>query len=170
LLGFTREIAVLDKVPDRHDYQLAILVLLRTGMRIEETPTLKVSDLVDGVIYVSKVISKGELINTRKSGKPTKYQVSPELWKMLMIHVEGKNPDDYVFSNKGRVILPARLYKVWKKACKDAQVKHISLQQASRHSTATEIKEKHEKAAQQEIMEQLGHDNVRTQKQYIVDN
>ena len=81
-----------------------------------------------------------------------------------------RNPDDYVFSiNVKDPIKTTRLYKVWKKACADAGVKHISLQQSSRHSTATEIKIKHDKAAAQAIMEQLGHENTNTGRTYIAD-
>jgi integrase len=170
LLGMSREIAALDKVQNRHGYRIAILILLRTGMRLNEAPSLRVSDLVDGVLYVSKALSAGEVCNKRKAGKPKTYRISPELWEILMAHVAGKNPDDYVFSINGKdPIKTARLYKVWKKACADAGVKHISLQQASRHSTATEIKIKHDKAATQEIMEQLGHANTNTGRTYIAD-
>jgi integrase len=169
LLGLAREISTLDKVPDRHGYRTAILVLLRTGMRNNECSALKVSDLVDGIIYVSKAISAGKLVNTRKSGPPKTYRVTPELWDLLLSHVEGKDPDDFIFEINGNFIRPNRLYKVWMKACQDAGVKHISLQQASRHSTATEIKKKHDKAAAREIMEQLGHENTSTGKHYIAD-
>ena len=45
-------------------------------------------------------------------------------------------------------ISTGRLYKVRKNACADSEVKHISLQQASRHSTATRIFEQKQKEAQ----------------------
>ena len=70
-----------------------------------------------------------------------------------MAHTAGKGPDDFVFpydfalpDGKKHAMKTGRLYKVWKKACSDAGVKHVSLQQPSRHSFATEIKNKHDKA------------------------
>ena len=176
LLGMAREISALDKVPDRHGYRIACLVLLRTGMRINEAVVLRVSDLVDGVLFVSKGQSDGEVRNDRKAGQPKTYRVAPELWDLLMAHTAGKGPDDFVFPDdfalpdgKKHAMKTGRLYKVWKKACSDAGVKHISLQQASRHSFATEIKNKHDKAAAAEIMDQLGHENTTTGKTYMAD-
>ncbi len=51
----------------------------------------------------------------------------------------------------------------------DVNVKYISLQQASRHSTATEIKRKHDREAQRETQEQLGHKNRHSQKHYLIE-
>ena len=48
-MGLSRELIVIDKVPERHGYRLAILTLLRTGMRINEAVALKVHNLVDGI-------------------------------------------------------------------------------------------------------------------------
>ncbi len=135
-------------------------MLLRTGMRLGEVSAIKVSDLVDGDIFVVKAISRNQLRLARKSGGPKSYHVSPEIWEMLMSHIANKKSDDYVFSIKGEFISPRRLYKVWEKACEDAGVKHISLQQASRHSTATEIKRKFDTEAQKAIAEKLGHNNL----------
>ena len=169
-LGFAREIAIIDKVPERHGYRLAVLVLLRTGMRINEVSAIKVHNLDDGIIYVNKAISDGELRLSRKSGGEVAYSVTPEVWEMLLGHIEGKYPDDYVFDINGKPITEDRLYKVWASACKQAKVKHISLQQASRHSKASEIMAEYKHKALQEIAKQLGHGNLTTgQKHYIVE-
>lgn len=169
-LGFTREIAAVEQVPERYGYRLAILLLLRTGMRINELPALKVHDLDDGTIFVSKAISDDELRLSRKSGGEVPYSVSPELWVQLLNHIENKKPDDFVFEINGKPITTDRLYKVWAAACKKAKVKHISLQQASRHSTATEIYAEHKKRALKEIEERLGHGNTTTAiKHYIIE-
>lgn len=169
-LGFAREIAVVDKVPERNGYRLAILVLLRTGMRINEVTAIKVHNLDDGIIYVNKAISDGRLRLSRKSGGEVAYSVTPEVWQLLMKHIEDKGPDDYVFEINRKPITTDRLYKVWKNACCKAKIKHISLQQASRHSKATEIMAEYRKKALQEIAKQLGHDNIVTgAKHYIVE-
>ena len=169
-LGLMREIAIIEQVPERHGYRVAILILLRTAMRINEVPAIKVHNLDDGIIYVSKAMSNGELRLCRKSGGEVSYKITPELWQLLMKHVENKDPDDFVFEINGKPMTTDRIYKVWAAACKNAKVKHISLQQASRHSTATEIYDKHKKKALQEIRDQLGHDNITTAlKHYIVE-
>ena len=170
-LGLAREIAIMDKVPDRHGYRIAILVLIRTGMRLNEVPALKVHDLDDGIVHVTKAFTEGKLKLARKNGGSVPYHVTPELWEMLMEHIKDKEPDDYVFTIDGRPIPTARLYKVWKKACSDAKVKTISLQQASRHSKASEIMADHKKRAMEEIQKQLGHNNAKTGiKHYVIED
>src|SRR5208283_4520092 len=169
MLGLTREMAVMDKVPEK--YRLGILILILTGMHIDELPAIKVVDCVDGILYVTKAFTEGRIRNARKSGGTVEYRLTLEVWNMLMEHIKRKDPDDFVFDIDGRNIPPGRWYKVWKKACADAKVKHITLQQASRHSTATTIWNKHKKAASQEIAEQLGHNNLTTaQKHYIIED
>lgn len=169
-LGLSRELIVMEKVPERHGYRLAILALLRTGMRINEVVALKVHNLIDGIAWVDKAISSdGELRLARKSGGTVPYRLTPELWTLLMKHIENKDMDSYVFEINSKPIATDRLYKVWKKACYDAKTKHISLQQASRHSTASTIKEQYDKQATEEIARQLGHNNLTTQRHYIVD-
>jgi hypothetical protein len=59
--------------------------------------------------------------------------------------------------------------RAWKKACKAAEVKYIPLQQASRHSMASQIMAEHKKKAIEEIQNKLGHFNKQTQKAYIVE-
>lgn len=78
--------------------------------------------------------------------------------------------DAYVFEIDGAPIKTDRLYKVWSKACYSAKTKHISLQQASRHSKASEIKEDFNRRALEEIRKQLGHTSLITgQKHYVVE-
>lgn len=161
-LGLDREILIVDRIPEK--YRLQILLLIRTGMRINEVCAIKVKDMVDGIIYVDKAISDGELRLSRKSGKVVDYRVTQELWKDLLKHIEDKDHDDYVFSCQN----PRRLYKAWVKACSDARTKPINLQHASRHSTATEIMRRYEKEALQEISARLGNNKQTVQEHYIV--
>lgn len=169
-LGLAREIEVLEKVPERHGYRLAILTLLRTGMRINEVVAMKVHNLIDGIAWVDKAISSdGTLRLARKSGGTVPYRLTPELWTLLMEHIESKDMDAYMFEINGEPLKTDRLYKVWTKACNDAKVKHINLQQASRHSMASSIKEQFDRQALEEIRKQLEHRNLTTgKKHYIV--
>lgn len=167
-LGITREIAVIDNIPERHGYRVGILTIIRTGMRINELSALKVNDLIDGTIFVDKAYSEGRLKLARKSGGTVPYRVTPEAWDMIMRHIEGKGPDEYVFSVYGQPISPARWSKEWVSAEKRAGVKHIPLQQAARHSTASRIMEDAKKKALQDISEQLGHTNTRTGSEHYI--
>jgi hypothetical protein len=75
-----------------------------------------------------------------------------------------------VFTSDGkRPLGEGRLYKVWKKACTDAGEKYIPLQQASRHSMASETMAEYKKKAIEEIQRKLGHMNKQTQKHYIIE-
>jgi integrase len=152
LLDLTREIAIMDKVPIRNGYNIAVLILLRTGMRIGEISAIKVCDLADGVIYVSKAINhKSEIKNARKAGKPIPYRVSRAIWDLLQQHIQGKDTDAPVFEIEGRALSPRRLHKVWEKACEDAGVKYISLLQASLHSVYSKINKEHDKKEEEEV-------------------
>lgn len=167
-LGLARELAILEHVPERNGYRLAILILLRTGMRINELPALKKKDFVDGIIYVEQAMSDGELRLKRKAGKGVPYRVTKELWQLALEHISNLGDDDFVFTVNGNNLTTGRLAKVWTKACKRAGQKHISLQQATRHSKASEIWERHQNEAKEEIEDQLGHENRQTGKKHYV--
>ncbi|MBI5639487.1 MAG: tyrosine-type recombinase/integrase [Nitrospirae bacterium] len=167
-LGLARELAILDKIPERNGYRLAILILLRTAMRINEIPAVKKKDFIDGIIYVEKAMSKRRLKLKRKAGGTVPYRISPELWELALEHMKNLDDDDFVFTVEGENLTTGRLAKVWAKACKKAGQKHISLQQATRHSMASEIWERHQNEAKDEIQKQLGHENRQTGKKHYV--
>lgn len=167
-LGFTREFSILEKVPHRHSFRLAIQILLSTGMRINEVVALKKHNLVDGRLVVDKAISDGKMRFCRKAGLQVVHRLSNELVISLEKHCEGLHDDDFIFSISGIPFKTSRLYKVWRKAIKDANVKHISLQQASRHSNATRIMREFEDKALAEIQKQLGHHNKTTGLRHYV--
>src|SRR5208283_2632491 len=174
LLRQPREFAVLDKVPVRHGFLLGIMILLRTGMRIDELPALRVNNCEDEYVYVDKAFTEGKLRLSRKSGGMVVYRLMPELWAMLMEHCEGKKDEDFIFTYDsghklaGEKIPASRWYKVWTKACKDAGQRHITLQQASRHSKATRMMAAAQEKALQEIGRQLGDNPATVEKHYII--
>ena len=89
---------------------------------------------------------------------------------LLKKHVEGKAPNDFIFTSDGKSPLgEGRLYKIRKRACKDAGDKYIPLQQASRHSMASQTMVEYKKKAIEEIQHKLGHMNKQTQKHYVVE-
>lgn len=174
-LGIERQMTIEPHVP--HKYRLAIQTLQYTGMRCGEVRALQVSDMVDGALKVWKAFSdhkdkKGNSILKlcRKAGGEVTYPIHLDLWNDLQAHVEGKAPDDFIFTSDGkRPLGKGRLYKIWKKACEDAGVKYIPLQQASRHSMASQIMADAKKKAIEEIQRKLGHFNKTTQKHYVIE-
>ncbi|MDA8240908.1 MAG: hypothetical protein M0Z67_11145 [Nitrospiraceae bacterium] len=107
---------------------------------------------------------------SRKSGGEVTYPIPLDLWNDLQKHVEEKRPDDFIFVHEegapfGLNCMP----RAWKKACKDAKVKYIPLQQASRHSMASQIMADAKRRAIEEIQNKLGHFNKQTQKAYVID-
>ncbi len=106
----------------------------------------------------------------RKAGGEVVYQLSLDLWEDLRSHVEGKKPDDWIFTLSGKPYGCNCLPRAWKKACIKAGVKYIPLQQASRHSTASRTMKAYKEKALEEIQRQLGHNNkVTAQKHYVIE-
>ncbi len=107
---------------------------------------------------------------TEKRGREVTYPVPLDLWRSLQAHVEGKKADELIFSTKdGKPLYENTLFKVWKRACKNAGVKYIPLYQASRHSMASQIMAEHKRKATEEIQAKLGHSDKHTQKAYVVE-
>jgi integrase len=166
-LGLARELAILEHIPERNGYRLAMLILLRTGVRINEIPALKKKDFIDGLVYVEKAMSDGKFKLRRKAGGTVSHRLDPDVWQIAMNHMHNLEDDDFVFTVDGRNMTTGRLYKVWTKACKKAGQRHISLRNASRTSMASDIWEEHMKMALEKIGNQLG-DNPETVKKYYV--
>ena len=149
----------------REKYKLAIELLQHTGMRPSELRAINKNDLVDGCIYVYKTMSGDKVRNCRKSGGAVTYRIDLPLWQRLVEYCKNLNVNDRLFTFGIN-----RLYIVWKKACRDAGVKFITIYQASRHSQASQIRQRHEKEALLEAGQKLGHTNMQTTKIYSLNN
>ena len=166
-LGLERELQIIPHVSEK--YRLCCLILIRTGMRVNEVIAFKVADLEDGTIYINKRLSEGRLKYARKPGrnnvaKEVPYPLTIELWNQLVEYCRPLRADDIVFPFRVR-----HLSRIWEQACITARVKYIPLSQAARHSTATEIFRKHRTTALKEIRDTLGHTNLSTGiKNYVI--
>ena len=158
-LGIERQLQIMEKIPEK--YQIAIELLLDTGMRTGELLALQKKDFVDGCIHVYKAISGKKLRLCRKAGGTVTYRLSLYIWQKIMDYTKEMQSDESLFK-----IGSDRLYKVWVKACEHAKVKTIPLSQASRHSQASQIRQRHEIEALKEAAQQLGHSNIYTTKIY----
>jgi integrase len=167
-LGIERQLAIEPHIPER--FKLAIRTLQTTGMRPGELRALQVSDMIDGALKVWKAFGDHGLRLSRKSGGEVTYPVPLDLWRSLQSHVEGKKADELIFCTKdGKPLHENTLFKVWKRACKNAGVKYIPLYQASRHSMASQIMADAKQKAIEEIQAKLGHFNKQTQKAYVIE-
>jgi integrase len=174
-LGIERQMRIESHIPGK--YHLAIRTLQVTGMREGEIRALQVNDMIDGALKVWKAFSdhrddKGNpvLKLSRKNGGEVTYPIPLDLWNDLQDHVRGKQADAFIFSHEdgspfGQNCMP----RAWKKACQDAKVKYIPLQQASRHSMASQIMAEHKRKAIEEIQAKLGHFSRETQKHYVIE-
>lgn len=161
-LGVERQIQITQYIPEK--YQVPIELLLDTGMRTGELLALQKKDFVDGCIYVYKAISGKKLRLCRKAGGTVTYRLSLSLWQKLIDYTKEMQHDEFLFK-----LGSDRLYKVWIKACGHAKVKAIPLSQASRHSQASQIRQRHEIEALKEAAQQLGHSSIYTTKIYSLD-
>lgn len=138
---------------------------------------LQVNDMIDGALKVWNAFSDHKdyagnriLKLYRKSGGEVTYPIPLDLWHDLQKHVAEKKSDGFIFAHEdGSPFGPNCMPRAWKKACKDAKVKYIPLQQASRHSMASQIMAEHKKKAIDEIQKKLGHSNKQTQKAYVIE-
>ena len=167
-LGMERQMAIEPQVKDK--YRLAIRVLQATGMRQGEVRALQVNDMIDGSLKVWKAFGDKGLKLKRKNGGEVSYSIPLDLWNDLQEYTKGKSPDDFIFTHEdGTPLGRGRLYKEWRAACSKAEVKYIPLQQASRHSMASQIMAEAKKKAIDKIQAKLGHFNKTTQKHYVIE-
>ena len=167
-LGIEKQMIILTYIPEEH--QLAFETLFDTGMRIGELRAIKVGDLRDGYITVSRAFSDNKLRQRTKTGIEATFKVSFSLWSKLVEHDQGKSRGELLFTEKGKFYHKGRLSTIWISALKKAGVEHIDLQQASRHSRVSRIRQKKEREALQEAAEQLGHTNLSTGKKHYILN
>ncbi len=165
-LGIEKQMTALADIPEKH--QLAFETLFDTGMRQGELRAIKVQDFQDGVIIISRVFSDNKLRQRTKTGIIKEYRVSFSLWRKLREHTRDKNGNEYLFTENGAPYHKDRLRAVWTSALEKAGIEHIDLQQASRHSRVSRIRQKKEREALQEAAEQLGHTNLSTGKKHYI--
>jgi integrase len=79
----------MEKIPEK--YQIAIELLLDTGMRTGELLALQKKDFVDGCIYVYKAISGKKLRLCRKAGGTVTYRLSLYIWQNKLPSVEARH-------------------------------------------------------------------------------
>lgn len=168
-LGIDKQMMALSFIPA--NYALAFELLFETGMRPGELRALKKGDFRDGYITVSRAFSENSLRLITKTGAEVTYRVSFSLWRKLMEHIAEKPSDTFIFTLNGKPYYKDRLYDVWKRACQKADIDYITLYQASRHSSVSQIKKQKDQEAIEEIAKKLGHSNLSTaKKHYILGN
>lgn len=165
-LGIEKQMIAMTYIPKQH--QLIFELLFDTGMRIGEIRAIKVGDLRDGYITISRVYSGNKLRQRTKTGTETTYRVAFSIWRQLIEHTKGRPGNDVLFTENGQPYHKGRLYSIWIATLKKARIEHIDLQQASRHSRVSRIRKEKELEAIQEAAQLLGHTNLLTGKKHYI--
>lgn len=172
-MGQGMQLLVLSYVRDKD--RLSIELAIDTGLRTGEISALKKKDLLfmDGYLTVCAAFSENEFRETTKEGyhcyKPKIVGVSQPVWQKLIEHVKDLREDEFIFTREGKPYVKDRLYRVWRSACKKAKVPHVPISNATRHSRASQIMEKHLIAGREEARQQLGHStSLTTERNYIL--
>ncbi len=154
----------------KNDYPL-ILLLFRTGLRIGEALALKWGDIdFNGrFIHVQRGLSRMK-IQTPKSGKTRRVDMSPQLAEALTVHKAKCNEKgmalglgdapEYVFTDKkgGFIDLSNWRRRIFNKVLEKAKLRKIRIHDA-RHTYATLRISKGDNIA--DVSKQLGHYSVR---------
>lgn len=164
-VDFYTQIKILKTIPiaDRHIF----IFLAWQGIRPGEARALKVKDidLVNGLLYVRRTYSDGE-IKERTKGKHEKVRaINPSLAGLLRRQCANKHPDTHVFISPrtGGLYSESAFKRVWEQVT--AQGFIITPYQATRHSFASNLVNK-EDANIKSISALLGHTDIRTTLKY----
>ncbi len=137
-------------------HKLVLGLLYSSGLRVSELCGLKVKDIDfnEGVLWV----------RGGKGGKDRMVIISKKILEILKRFVKDKNPEDYVFSSKGKPITPRAVQKIVSNAARKAGISKKVTPHTLRHSFATHLLEQGEDI--RKIQELLGHSNLSTTQIY----
>ncbi len=163
-IGVEAQLKGLSCIPNK--FHLAFELLFDTGMRPGELRALKKKDLRDGYLTISRAFSENILRGTTKTGTVITHRVSLSLWTKLIAYSKDIDLDDFIFTYNDKPYHYNKLYNMWKTACKKAEIEYITLYQATRHSTVSQIRQEKELEALNEAAKKLGHTDIRTTKKH----
>jgi integrase len=115
----------------------------------------------------AKGATKQSKVAGTKTGRSRRVPATERLVAWVLAHVdqESRVRGDLLFpSPRGGMYAHSALWRRWRSACKDAGVPLVSLRQASRHSTATDLLRKG--AELEKIRRLLGHTNIKMTERY----
>jgi integrase len=159
---FTVETALAIINEAREPYTTIYQTVYETGIRRGEVCALRACDVdvPNRAIVVNGAVSRGELKGT-KSSKPRAFAISTPLAHKLEMYVQGKAPEDYVFTNrKGDRLDPDNLvHRHLKPILKKLGISDGAMH-AFRHGNATQLDRM---AAPEAVrMSRLGHVDRKT--------
>ncbi len=102
---------------DKSAYTMNLLAL-QTGCRLGEIQALRVKDVQDGCILVSRSWNEKYGIGTTKTGKNRIIPVSDGMKNRLLLIMWGKGDDDFLFGNRDgkRPVARSRIYASFRSA------------------------------------------------------
>lgn len=158
---------IISFIPEHH--RLVFETLAETAARPGEVCALKVRDLVDGEILLERAFDERGRVKTRKSGKALYRAVSLALWGKLVARSRDRLPEAWLFvDQQGQPYRRERLYKIWVRACKKAEVR-IDLYRGTRTSRASQKRLELEKGHARVIASELGNTEAVALRHYARD-
>jgi site-specific recombinase XerD len=157
VLNESQQDHVLKFVPKEH--KPIVMALFYHGLRMCEACDLKQKDFncIDGTLTV----------RTRKEGMERVVLIENKLLERLKLHnstLEVRYAEELIFSNNGEPYTRGKLYKIIKRALKQAGHGDMTPNMAGRHSAATNYLRRG--ASTREVQYLLGHSSVRTTERY----
>ena len=139
------QLKVIDFIPK--DEQPIFLWLKYHYKRTCEGIALKWCDYdeVNNAFLVRRSISARQLVESTKTGQVDYIPCAPEfIGIMFNLKKQKHSPDDFIFQNprgrrKGKRWSNDTMNRVWKLACEEAGIKHITVYPATRHSSCTQF-------------------------------
>ncbi len=141
-------------------------IMRQYGLRPSEARALKKSSVRDGEIYIEWSYSENLLRNTTKTGEPRSYCITPYVQNILNNIPNSKS--EFLFVRRdGKPYTSKNLNKIWRQACKEANIPHFKMYNAMRHSLARNLLENGH--GMDMVSEVLGHASVEITKEFYAD-
>ncbi|MEM5836192.1 MAG: tyrosine-type recombinase/integrase [Candidatus Aenigmatarchaeota archaeon] len=146
---------IIDSI-ENEKHKLIVMMLYSSGLRLSELINLKVGDL--------ELNERIGWVRTGKGEKDRMFIISEKLAERIGKFIEGKRPEDYVFSGRKEKLSPRTIQKIVANAVKKANINKKVSPHTFRHSFATHLLDAGENI--RKIQELLGHSSLTTTQVY----
>jgi integrase len=145
---------ILAKIAPRH--RLIFSLLIESGMRMGEACALRVRDIADGEVAISRALDGQGRAKETKTGRIRYVTVSLPLYAALEAHAKGRFGEEYLFRNRqGGPYRSRGLWAIWTPAARAAGLP-VPPRIGMRHSRASQIRRRREEETYRIVSEQLG--------------
>lgn len=158
---------VLSYIPVDTEDHLIMETLMETAQRPGYVCAHMKRDLVeDNEIIIDKAFDEAGNLKPEKTNQVIHRAISKELYDKLLKHCEGKQPDDFIFTQPdGRPFNTQKLGEIWREAAGKAGI-DISIYPGIRHSRASQKRLEKEKEVAEAVRKELDHKSSKTTMKY----